>query len=140
MVFTLTDNEELYAQYPRHFVFQICYRLAENTIQITFKVENRDEKTMYFGLGGHPGFCVPMEEGDSFTDYRLRFAPCKPKRVDFTEKCLLFSNAVISALYVSFALYSIICLFDVFVLKAISSTSRNFYLIIPCIQKQSKFL
>ena len=89
MVFTLTDNEELYAQYPRHFVFQICYRLAENTIQITFKVENRDEKTMYFGLGGHPGFCVPMEEGDSFTDYRLRFAPCKPKRVDFTEKCFI---------------------------------------------------
>ena len=89
MVFTLTDNEELYAQNPRHFVFQICYRLVENTIQITFEVENRDEKVMYFGLGGHPGFRVPLEEGDSFTDYRLRFTPCKPKRVDFTEKCFI---------------------------------------------------
>lgn len=89
IIFTLTDNEELYAEYPRHFVFRVCYRLVENTIQITFEVENRDEKTMYFGLGGHPGFCVPMEEGDAFDDYRLRFAPCEPKRVDFTEKCFI---------------------------------------------------
>lgn len=89
MVFTLTDNEELYAQYPRHFVFRICYKLEGNTLSICFSVENRDEKTMYFGLGGHPGFCVPMEEGDAFSDYRLRFSPCKPKKVDFTEKCFI---------------------------------------------------
>ncbi len=89
MVFTLTDNEELYSEYPRHFAFRVCYRLEGNTIQVTFEVENRDEKVMYFGLGGHPGFCVPMEEGDAFTDYRLRFKPCKPKRVDFTDKCFI---------------------------------------------------
>lgn len=89
MVFTLTDNEELYAQYPRHFTFRVCYRLKGNTICVSFEVENKDEKVMYFGLGGHPGFQVPLEEGDSFTDYRLRFTPCKPKRVDFTEKCFI---------------------------------------------------
>lgn len=89
MVFTLTDNEELYAQYPRHFVFRVCYRLENNRICVSFEVENRDAKVMYFGLGGHPGFQVPLEDGDAFTDYRLRFAPCKPKRVDFTEKCFI---------------------------------------------------
>lgn len=89
MVFTLTDNEETYGVYPRHFAFRVCYRLVENTIAITYEVENRDERVMYFGLGGHPGFRVPMEEGEDFSDYRLRFAPCKPKKVDFTEKCFI---------------------------------------------------
>ena len=28
---------------------------------------------MYFAVGGHPGFNVPMEEGLSFTDYYLEF-------------------------------------------------------------------
>ena len=41
MVFTLTDNEEIYAQYPRHFVFRISYRLVENTIQITHFITNK---------------------------------------------------------------------------------------------------
>ena len=90
MVCTLTDNEELYAQYPRHFAFRVCYRLEGNRLQVTFEVENRDEKMLYFGLGGHPGFQVPMEQTDAFSDYRLRFTkPCKPKMVDFTEKCFV---------------------------------------------------
>ncbi len=89
IVFTLTDNDELYAQYPRRFAFRVGYYLEENTIKVRFEVENRDEKTMYFGLGGHPGFQVPMEKGEAFTDYRLRFQPCKPKRVDFTDKCFI---------------------------------------------------
>ena len=89
LVFTLDSNAQTYAVYPRHFTFRVCYRLEGNTIAITYQVENRDEKTMYFGLGGHPGFQVPMEEGDDFSDYRLRFAPCKPKNVDFTEKCFV---------------------------------------------------
>ena len=45
---------------------------------------------MYFGMGGHPGFRVPLEEGLTFEDYQLRFhAPCSPIRVGFTEDCFL---------------------------------------------------
>ena len=29
---------------------------------------------MYFGLGGHPGFNVPLEAGLSFEDYCLEFS------------------------------------------------------------------
>ena len=39
---------------------------------------------MYFGLGGHPGNNVPLEEGLSFTDSALEFPPCQPRRVEFT--------------------------------------------------------
>ena len=41
---------------------------------------------MYFGLGGHPGFRVPLEAGKAFEDYRLEFArPCRPSRVLLSE-------------------------------------------------------
>lgn len=90
MVFSLEDNEQTLACYPRKFCFQIIYRLVNNTLEITFRVENRDEKTMYFGIGGHPGFNVPLEEGKPFDSYRLRFAEnCQPQRVGFTPACFL---------------------------------------------------
>lgn len=88
LVLELSDSPETYGQYPRHFRFRIRYVLEDRTLRITYRVENRDERTMYFGLGGHPGFCVPLENGLRFEDYRLRFdRPCRPQRVEFTPDC-----------------------------------------------------
>ena len=88
MVFLLTDNGETYRQYPRHFDFRVIYELRKNSLEITYQVDNRDRRTMYFGLGGHPGFRVPLAQGVGFEDYRLRFSdPCQPRRVGFTEQC-----------------------------------------------------
>lgn len=90
LVFTLTDTPELYRSYPRHFCFRVRYALEGNCLRITYIVENRDEKMLYFGLGGHPGFNVPLTPEGSFTDYRLRFsASCEPRRIGFTEACFL---------------------------------------------------
>ena len=89
MVWELADGPETYRQYPRHFAFRIVYALNANCLDITFEVENRDDKTMYFGLGGHPGFNVPLAPGVSFEDYRLRFHEnCCPQRVGFTKNKL----------------------------------------------------
>jgi galactose mutarotase-like enzyme len=45
---------------------------------------------MYFGIGGHPGFNVPLDPSKQFTDYRLRFgAPAKPRSVGLTPACFL---------------------------------------------------
>lgn len=90
LVFTLTDTPETYASYPRHFVFRVSYTLNDSMLQTTYTVENHDERTMYFGLGGHPGFQVPLVREKRFEDYRLRFSlPCRPRRVGFTEACFL---------------------------------------------------
>lgn len=89
MVWELTDTEETYAQYPRHFRFRIGYQLDGNSLNVSFEVENRDDRTMYFGLGGHPGFNVPLVSGLSFDDYQLTFhEDCQPKRIGFSEKKL----------------------------------------------------
>lgn len=90
LVFELTDSEQTFAQYPRRFAFRVAYALKEDTLCVTYEVENRDERMMHFGLGGHPGFNVPLEKGKAFEDYRLRFgAACRPVRMGFTPDCFV---------------------------------------------------
>lgn len=89
MVLELRSDEQTYACYPRHFTFRIGYTLAENVLEVEFVVENRDGRTMYFGLGGHPGFNIPLTARERFEDYRLRFSrPCRPRRVIFSANAL----------------------------------------------------
>lgn len=90
VTFCLESNETTRAQYPFEFVYRITYRLEENQLIITNCVENKGNSRMYFGLGGHPGFNVPMEEGLTFEDYTLTFdAPAQPYRVGFNDACFL---------------------------------------------------
>lgn len=90
MVFELKSDEKTYAEYPRNFVFRIVYALEGSTLKVTYACDNRDDRTMYFGLGGHPGFNVPLAAGKSFEDYRLRFAEaCEAYRVGFSADCFV---------------------------------------------------
>lgn len=82
--FTLVDSEKTREMYPFRFAFHVEYRLGGNAIEKTCLVENRSEKEMIFGIGGHPGFNVPLGADGDFTDWELAFRePCKPYRVDF---------------------------------------------------------
>ncbi len=90
MILEMEDNADTFAQYPRHFVFRVGYALTNQTLNISYEVENRDERPMYFGLGGHPGFNVPLVGGREFSDYRLRFSEtCQPSRVGFNDACFV---------------------------------------------------
>ncbi len=90
LVFTLTDDEETRKQYPFSFLYRVIYRLKKNRLEVCYEVENRGENAMYFGLGGHPGFFVPMEDGKVFEDYRLRFPGIgETLRAEFSDKGLL---------------------------------------------------
>lgn len=85
----LGSSPETYEMYPFRFRFTLRYLLEGQTLSVEARVENRDEETMYFGLGGHPGINVPLEAGLSFEDYVLEFPPCAPKRVEFTPECFI---------------------------------------------------
>ncbi len=89
MCFELRSDASTKENYPREFVFRIHYRLEGSALWVDYEVENRDAKPLYFGLGGHPGFQVPLEDGKAFEDYRLRFSEaCAPTRVGFSASCL----------------------------------------------------
>lgn len=95
----LKDSEETYKQYPYHFLLDITYKVNDNKLDIIFHVENQDDKVMYFGIGGHPGFNVPMEEGLGFEDYCLEFTQeGQPKRVSFSPDCFVEGEPVDFAL------------------------------------------
>ena len=90
LVLERTDNEATRAQYPFAFSLQIAYQLWDNQIEISYRVENRDTRVLPFGIGGHPGFRVPLEEGERFEDYFLEFTGgCRPDRVGFTPRLFL---------------------------------------------------
>lgn len=90
LVLKLTDSEDTREMYPFAFVYWLTYELVGNKLNVTFAVENNDKKVMYFGVGGHPGFAVPLEKGLAFEDYCLQFeAPGNPIRVGFSEDCFV---------------------------------------------------
>jgi len=59
--FTLEDDSKTLSLYPFRFCLQITYRLAGATLEVQYRVINRDKKSMYFSIGGHPAFNCPME-------------------------------------------------------------------------------
>lgn len=85
LVMEMRENAHTLVQYPFAFVLRICWELKENSVCVSYHVENHSGATMPFGIGGHPGFRVPLAEGERFEDYRLEFSQnCEPDRVGFT--------------------------------------------------------
>jgi len=111
--FSLRDNAETRAIYPYSFFYRIHYSLDNNTLHIAYEVENKDSKTMYFGIGGHPGFNVPIEPNLNFTDYYLVFeGNCKPTQVGMTAACFVSGNDKPFHLTGENCLFLDHCLFD----------------------------
>ena len=93
VTFVLRDSEDTRAVYPFRFQLSVTYEVRDNTVFVSYDVENLSGEMMCFGIGGHPGFNVPLEEGLSFEDYYLEFSrPHTPDRVGHTEACFLSGN------------------------------------------------
>lgn len=70
---SLTDTEETRAKYPFAFQLLLGYELNGRTVQVKWKVMNKNNGKMYFSIGGHPGFACPLHEGEKRTDYYVAF-------------------------------------------------------------------
>ena len=81
-------DDDTWPQYPFPFRAGVDYLLQGDTLHITYRVHNTGEDTLIFGLGGHPGFHVPLESGLKFEDYALRFAG-PLTRLPLTENYLM---------------------------------------------------
>ena len=56
LVFTLESNEDSLTKYPFKFRLVCSFELRNDKIIVGWKVENIDEKTIYFSIGAHPAF------------------------------------------------------------------------------------
>lgn len=76
--FLLKSSAETLKLYPFEFELRIRYGLAGNKLTVSYTVKNSDQKDMYFFIGGHPAFNVPMD-GEVFDDYFVEYE--KPETV-----------------------------------------------------------
>lgn len=86
-------DEKTRAQYPFDFAYYIHYSVEDSTLVVSYIVENKGQESMYFGLGGHPGFNLPLEERLDFEDYHLAFdTVSRPSRISFGKSVLRDGN------------------------------------------------
>lgn len=71
--FTLKSSAETKANYPFDFVLKLHYSLDGSALEVKYEVINEGGETLYFSVGAHPAFAVPLQEGTSYEDYYLEF-------------------------------------------------------------------
>ena len=75
--YMLKYNEETLKKYPYKFELHVIYEIIGDTLTVTYKVKNIDDKTIYFGLGGHPAFNCDYSNGE----YEIVFSENEDKIV-----------------------------------------------------------
>lgn len=84
--FFLESNGKYQDVYPYEFRVEIGYRLEEDRLYVDWKVDNLEkDKTMYFSIGAHPAFRVPLKPDEDAADYKLHLKPVKDGQVTSYE-------------------------------------------------------
>jgi galactose mutarotase-like enzyme len=73
ITFLLRSDAETHTIYPFMFEFRIKYSLFENALAVAYEVVNAGDDEMYFSVGAHPAFKLPLVPGTTYTDYYLQF-------------------------------------------------------------------
>ena len=91
--FVLEANDRTRKEYPFEFRYSIEYALEGSEIRITYRVENMDEKEMYFAVGGHPGFRMPVGGQGTYEDCYLEFAEkAEPYKIGLSERAFVLEE------------------------------------------------
>jgi galactose mutarotase-like enzyme len=77
--FLLTSSNETLKNYPFSFEFRLHYTLTDNTLSVTYAIKNTGVNDMYFSVGGHPAFRVPLVENTDYTDYFIELNTTETK-------------------------------------------------------------
>lgn len=88
--YMLKYNKETLKKYPYKFELHVIYEIIEDILTVTYQVKNIDDKTIYFGLGGHPAFNCDYSNGEyeiafSENEDKIEFLKLKNGLID-TEK------------------------------------------------------
>ncbi|WP_018630183.1 aldose 1-epimerase family protein [Niabella aurantiaca] len=73
LVFSLKSSGETLKVYPFEFDLKLKYQLNHKTLRVTYEVANTGDQKMWFSIGGHPAFKLPLFQGDAYVEYALEF-------------------------------------------------------------------
>jgi galactose mutarotase-like enzyme len=77
-VFTLEADAQSLRVYPFHFRFQLIYEVNGNQLSCTYSVFNPNNNPLWFSVGAHPAFKVPLISGVSYESHFLEFEKEEP--------------------------------------------------------------
>lgn len=91
--FQLAHTEATLAVYPFPFKLSILYQIENTRLTVRYQVDNPANSPMYFSIGAHPAFALPLEPQLGFTDYFLEFStPENASIYPLTASALIASN------------------------------------------------
>jgi galactose mutarotase-like enzyme len=73
IVFLLKSDAQTRAVFPFDFELRVGYGIRAGVLSVSYEVRNPAAGPMYFSVGGHPAFRVPLVEGTDYSDYYLEF-------------------------------------------------------------------
>lgn len=73
VTFLLHANEETLKSYPYQFELSLTYHLSDNELSMEYRVVNHDTEEMFYHIGAHPGFMLPVSSGETLADCELVF-------------------------------------------------------------------
>jgi galactose mutarotase-like enzyme len=95
ITFTLESNKLTRQKFPFEFRFDILYSLEKTKLNVAYRVQNTGSCELYFSVGGHPAFKVPLAAGTDYNDYYLEFnEPEVAGRWPVSEDGLIKANPV----------------------------------------------
>jgi galactose mutarotase-like enzyme len=68
----LSSSEETLKLYPFKFVLDVTYKIYGPLLTVTYEVRCPEKRDIFFSIGSHPAFNIPLNEG-LFEDYYLEF-------------------------------------------------------------------
>lgn len=79
-IYKAKSNKETLKMYPFEFELYVSYIIEKETLTIAYKIINKGQKEMLFGIGGHPGFKIDMPQEDYYFELEL-----EEQQVEFME-------------------------------------------------------
>ncbi len=92
-MFRFSSDRSLLDIYPYEFEIMIDYRLKQNELTVGWQVHNRNKGDMYFSIGAHPAFQIPLIEGESLSDYYIMLQPRESEIMEYgVEQGLIYEK------------------------------------------------
>ena len=80
--FILKYDDETLKIFPFKFEFTIEYSIENNKLSCKYIVQNIDATPLYFSVGAHPAFKIPLTDNTNYNDWFLEF--------NATENCGIY--------------------------------------------------
>lgn len=71
--FVQNSSHETKKEFPFDYSLQIKYTVLKNSVTTEYTVKNTGTDKLPFAIGGHPAFKCPLESGERFEDYSVKF-------------------------------------------------------------------